>query len=222
MSDCLIVIPARLAATRLPGKPLATIGKAPMIVHVWARACEAGCGPVIVATDALEVAHAVREAGGTAVMTRADHASGSDRVFEAVSSFDPEGKFDVVVNLQGDLPTLDPALAAPLHRGARRGARRHRHHRRGDRPRRGAHRRERREGGRRGRRRRHDTARALFHPRDRAARRGPALPSHRRLCLPARGARTLRQAAAVSARTPRAARAAPRTRSRHAHRRWPR
>jgi 3-deoxy-manno-octulosonate cytidylyltransferase (CMP-KDO synthetase) len=110
MSDCLIVIPARLAATRLPGKPLAAIGKAPMIVHVWARACEAGCGPVIVATDALEVAHAVREAGGCAVMTRVDHASGSDRVFEAVSSFDPAGKFDVVVNLQGDLPTLDPNL----------------------------------------------------------------------------------------------------------------
>ena len=110
MSDCLIVIPARLAATRLPNKPLAAIGKAPMIVHVWARACEAGCGPVIVATDALEVAHAVREAGGSAVMTSEDHQSGSDRVFEAVSSFDPEGKFDIVVNLQGDLPTLDPAL----------------------------------------------------------------------------------------------------------------
>jgi 3-deoxy-manno-octulosonate cytidylyltransferase (CMP-KDO synthetase) len=110
MSDCLIVIPARLAATRLPGKPLAAIGKAPMIVHVWARACEADCGPVIVATDAPEVAHAVREAGGSAVMTRADHVSGSDRVFEAVSSFDPAGKFEVVVNLQGDLPTLDPNL----------------------------------------------------------------------------------------------------------------
>jgi 3-deoxy-manno-octulosonate cytidylyltransferase (CMP-KDO synthetase) len=110
MSDCLIVIPARLAATRLPGKPLATIAKAPMIVHVWARACEAGCGPVIVGTDAPEIAHAVHEAGGAAVMTREDHASGSDRVFEAVSSFDPAGKFAVVVNLQGDLPTLDPAL----------------------------------------------------------------------------------------------------------------
>jgi 3-deoxy-manno-octulosonate cytidylyltransferase (CMP-KDO synthetase) len=110
MSDCLIVIPARLAAARLPGKPLAAIGKAPMIVHVWARACEAGCGPVIVATDAPEVAQAVRDAGGTAVMTREDHTSGSDRVFEAVSSFDPAGKFGVVVNLQGDLPTLDPAL----------------------------------------------------------------------------------------------------------------
>jgi 3-deoxy-manno-octulosonate cytidylyltransferase (CMP-KDO synthetase) len=81
-----------------------------MIVHVWARACEAGCGPVIVATDAPEVAQAVRDAGGTAVMTREDHTSGSDRVFEAVSSFDPAGKFGVVVNLQGDLPTLDPAL----------------------------------------------------------------------------------------------------------------
>ena len=110
MSDCLIVIPARLAASRLPGKPLAAIGKAPMIVHVWARAREAGCGPVIVATDAPEIAHVVREAGGAAVMTRENHGSGSDRVFEAVSTFDPEGKFAVVVNLQGDLPTLDPAL----------------------------------------------------------------------------------------------------------------
>jgi 3-deoxy-manno-octulosonate cytidylyltransferase (CMP-KDO synthetase) len=122
MPDCLIVIPARLAATRLPGKPLAAIGKAPMIVHVWARACEAGCGPVIVATDAPEVAHAVCEAGGEAVMTRADHQSGSDRVFEAVSSFDQAGKFEVVVNLQGDLPTLDPALVrrciAALQEGA--------------------------------------------------------------------------------------------------------
>ena len=110
MRDCLIVIPARLKATRLPGKPLAPIGKAPMIVHVWSRAREAGCGHVIVATDAVEIAHAVREAGGEAVMTREDHASGSDRVFEAVSQVDPGGKFDVVVNLQGDLPTLDPSL----------------------------------------------------------------------------------------------------------------
>ncbi len=107
MTSCLVVIPARLKATRLPGKPLAAIGKAPMIVHVWARACEAGCGPVIVATDAPEIAHVVREAGGTAIMTSDDHQSGSDRVFEAASAYDPEGKFDVVVNLQGDLPTLD-------------------------------------------------------------------------------------------------------------------
>lgn len=122
MSDCLIVIPARLAATRLPGKPLAAIGKAPMIVHVWARAREAGCGPVIIATDAPEIARAVTDAGGTAIMTRDDHQSGSDRVFEAVSTFDPEDKFDVVVNLQGDLPTLDPELVrrciAALQEGA--------------------------------------------------------------------------------------------------------
>jgi 3-deoxy-manno-octulosonate cytidylyltransferase (CMP-KDO synthetase) len=110
MSSCLIVIPARLNATRLPGKPLADIGGEPMIVHVLRRAVEADCGPVLVATDSQSVADAVTEAGGEARLTRADHASGSDRVFEAVSAFDPRGAFDVVVNLQGDLPTLDPHL----------------------------------------------------------------------------------------------------------------
>ena len=112
MSDPLVVIPARLKATRLPGKPLADIGGEPMIVHVLRRALEAGIGPVLVATDAPAVARAVEAAGGLAVMTREDHASGSDRVFEAVEAYDPEGRHDVVVNMQGDLPTIDPLAIA--------------------------------------------------------------------------------------------------------------
>ncbi|MEZ0169584.1 3-deoxy-manno-octulosonate cytidylyltransferase [Microvirga sp. TS319] len=112
MSDPLILIPARLAATRLPNKPLAEIAGEPMIVHVWRRAVEAGIGPVAIATDASEIAEAVTRAGGRAVMTRSDHASGSDRIFEAVEKLDPEGRHDVVVNVQGDLPTVDPAAIA--------------------------------------------------------------------------------------------------------------
>jgi 3-deoxy-manno-octulosonate cytidylyltransferase (CMP-KDO synthetase) len=105
----LIVIPARLASTRLPGKPLAEIHGEAMIVHVWRRAAEAGLGPVVVACAEPEIAAAVRAAGGEALVTEGDHASGSDRVFEAVERLDPAAGHDVVVNLQGDLPTLDPA-----------------------------------------------------------------------------------------------------------------
>lgn len=112
MSDPLILIPARLAATRLPDKPLADIHGVPMIVHVWRRAMEAGIGPVAVATDSEAIAEAVRAAGGTTVMTRADHASGSDRIFEALETLDPDGRHDVVVNVQGDLPTIDPRIIA--------------------------------------------------------------------------------------------------------------
>lgn len=104
------MIPARLAATRLPDKPLAEIAGEAMIVHVWRRACEVGLGPVIVATDDTRIVAAVKAAGGKAVITRTDHASGSDRIFEALEAIDPEGVYDGVVNLQGDLPTLDPAL----------------------------------------------------------------------------------------------------------------
>jgi 3-deoxy-manno-octulosonate cytidylyltransferase (CMP-KDO synthetase) len=115
MSDPLVLIPARLSATRLPNKPLALIGSEPMIVHVWRRAVEAGIGPVAVATDAPEIAEAVALAGGKAVLTRSDHVSGSDRIFEAVEKLDPEGRHDVVVNVQGDLPTIDPrAIAASI------------------------------------------------------------------------------------------------------------
>ena len=89
---------------------MADIGGEPMIVHVWRRAVEADCGPVVVATDAEAVRDAVLAAGGEAVMTSPAHASGSDRVFEAMLACDPAAKLDTVVNLQGDLPTLDPAL----------------------------------------------------------------------------------------------------------------
>lgn len=114
----LVVIPARMQATRLPGKPLADIHGRPMIVHVWQRAVDAAVGRVIVATDDNAIADAIANAGGEAVMTRADHPSGSDRVFEAVTTADPSGVATLIVNLQGDLPTLDPSLVraclAPL------------------------------------------------------------------------------------------------------------
>lgn len=104
--SAIVVIPARLGATRLPNKPLADIAGEPMIVHVWRRAIEAAVGRVVVAVDDERVAEPVRKAGGEAVMTRSDHPSGSDRVFEAVSRVDPAGRHDIIVNLQGDLPTL--------------------------------------------------------------------------------------------------------------------
>ncbi|MGB6341363.1 MAG: 3-deoxy-manno-octulosonate cytidylyltransferase [Xanthobacteraceae bacterium] len=109
MAEVLILIPARLAASRLPGKPLAVIAGEPMIVHVLRRAQAAAIGPVVVATDSAEVAAAVDKAGGRAVMTAAGHASGSDRIFEALGKIDSARRADIVVNVQGDLPTLDPA-----------------------------------------------------------------------------------------------------------------
>jgi 3-deoxy-manno-octulosonate cytidylyltransferase (CMP-KDO synthetase) len=105
----LILIPARLAATRLPAKPLADIGGLPMIVHVMRRAEQACLGPVVVATDSEAIATAVEKADGRAVMTRADHATGSDRIFEALGLVDPERRARIIVNMQGDLPTLAPA-----------------------------------------------------------------------------------------------------------------
>lgn len=105
-----VLIPARMAATRLPGKPLLAIGGVPMIVQVWRRAREADIGPVVVATDEPRIAAAVEAAGGRAVLTRADHPSGTDRIHEALESLDPDGRHDVVVNLQGDLPSVDPRI----------------------------------------------------------------------------------------------------------------
>ena len=104
----LIIIPARMAATRLPGKPLADIHGQPMIVRVLERAKKASSAPVIVATDAQDIADAVNKAGGEAILTRTNHVSGSDRVLEAAQLYDPNGKHDIVVNIQGDLPTLQP------------------------------------------------------------------------------------------------------------------
>ncbi|HLN22741.1 MAG TPA: 3-deoxy-manno-octulosonate cytidylyltransferase [Patescibacteria group bacterium] len=103
-----VVIPARMHATRLPGKPLADIHGEPMIVHVWRRAVAAAVGPVVVACGEQIIADAVIKAGGNAVMTRADHPSGSDRVFEAVQAFDPDGNFNAIINVQGDLPAISP------------------------------------------------------------------------------------------------------------------
>jgi 3-deoxy-manno-octulosonate cytidylyltransferase (CMP-KDO synthetase) len=108
-SSALVAIPARMASTRLPNKPLADIAGAPMIVHVWRRAMEAAVGPVIVACAEPEIADAVRAAGGNAILTDPNHPSGSDRIHEAVGKFDPDGRYGIVVNLQGDLPTMDPS-----------------------------------------------------------------------------------------------------------------
>jgi 3-deoxy-manno-octulosonate cytidylyltransferase (CMP-KDO synthetase) len=104
-----VIIPARMASSRLPGKPLADIGGVPMIVRVWAQAMKAGVGPVIVACAEDEIADAVERAGGHAVLTHPDLPSGSDRVFAALEGVDPEGRYDTVINCQGDLPALDPA-----------------------------------------------------------------------------------------------------------------
>jgi 3-deoxy-manno-octulosonate cytidylyltransferase (CMP-KDO synthetase) len=113
-----ILIPARMESTRLPGKPLADICGKPMIIQVWLRAVASGLGHVVVATDSTAVRQAVEAAGGTVVMTRADHTTGSDRIAEALAIFDPNRNFDCVINVQGDLPTIDPqiirAVAEPL------------------------------------------------------------------------------------------------------------
>lgn len=106
----IILIPARLQSVRLPDKPLADIAGVPMIVHVMRRAEEADLGRVAVACAEREIAEAVTAAGGEAVMTRADHASGSDRIYEALIHLDGDGKHDAVINLQGDLPTVTPDL----------------------------------------------------------------------------------------------------------------
>ncbi|MEK9283091.1 MULTISPECIES: 3-deoxy-manno-octulosonate cytidylyltransferase [unclassified Bradyrhizobium] len=104
----LVLIPARMAATRLPGKPLADIAGLPMIVHVLRRAEAAGIGRVAVATDTDEIASVVTAHGGEAVMTRPTHPSGSDRIHEAMQKLDPDGKAEIVINLQGDFPTITP------------------------------------------------------------------------------------------------------------------
>jgi len=118
MARPLIVIPSRIGATRLPRKPLAEIGGEPMVVHVWRAAIESGVGDVVVATDSLDIAVVIEKAGGRPVMTSSDHPSGSDRVFEAANLVDPSGKIDIIVNVQGDQPVLDPSLirdcVAPL------------------------------------------------------------------------------------------------------------
>ena len=108
VSDTLVLIPARMASVRLPGKPLADIAGKPMIVHVADRAREAEIGRPVVCTDTPEIVEAVRALGHEAVITRADHPSGSDRIWEAVTRIDPEGRARFIVNVQGDLPTIEP------------------------------------------------------------------------------------------------------------------
>lgn len=112
----IILIPARMAATRLPGKPLADIEGAPMIVRVLRQAERAGIGPVAVAAGDAEIVEAVQAAGGTAVLTDPDLPSGSDRIVAALNALDPEGRHDVIINLQGDIPFLDPAVVAATAR----------------------------------------------------------------------------------------------------------
>ncbi len=116
--ETLILIPARMSSTRLPGKPLADIAGKPMIVHVAERANSANLGRVVVATDHEDVAKAVKAHGMEAIMTRADHQSGSDRIYEALTLLDRDRHFEIIVNVQGDLPTIAPheiaAALAPL------------------------------------------------------------------------------------------------------------
>ncbi|ANA13702.1 3-deoxy-manno-octulosonate cytidylyltransferase [Acetobacter oryzifermentans] len=115
MVSSLVVIPARLASTRLPRKPLADIAGRPMVLRVWDAAMAANIGPVVVAAADQEIYDAVTAAGGTAILTDPDLPSGSDRVWQATQAFDPDGKYDVLLNLQGDLPTFEPqALRAVM------------------------------------------------------------------------------------------------------------
>ncbi len=118
MTAALVIIPARLAATRLPRKPLADICGKPMIVRVLEQAQNADIGPVAVACDDRDIFEAVQDCGGRAVMTRSDHASGSDRIYEAAGLVDPDGTHDVILNVQGDVPLIAPeairAAFAPL------------------------------------------------------------------------------------------------------------
>lgn len=112
----LVLIPARMASTRLPGKPLADICGLPMIVQVAQRASAANLGRIVVAVDHADIFNAVRSAGFEAVMTRLDHPSGSDRIFEALAAADPESKVDFIVNVQGDLPTIEPETIRAVFR----------------------------------------------------------------------------------------------------------
>jgi 3-deoxy-manno-octulosonate cytidylyltransferase (CMP-KDO synthetase) len=108
----IVLIPSRLASTRLPNKPLADIHGQPMIVHCLRRAQEAGFVRVAVACGDAAIAEAVMAAGGEAVLTDPAHPSGSDRIFEALQKLDPQGRHDAVINLQGDLPAIDPKVIA--------------------------------------------------------------------------------------------------------------
>ena len=105
----IILIPTRLAAARLPRKPLADIAGSPMILHVWRHAVAAEVGPVVVASGDREIADIVEREGGRAVLTDPDLPTGSGRIHAAIAALDPEGRHDAVINVQGDMPMLDPA-----------------------------------------------------------------------------------------------------------------
>ncbi|VAW03285.1 3-deoxy-manno-octulosonate cytidylyltransferase [hydrothermal vent metagenome] len=107
-SNTIIIVPSRMASARLPGKPLADICGMPMIVQVWHRAKQAKIGKVLVAAAEDEIANTVRLAGGDAILTDANLPSGSDRVAQALAMRDVERRYEYIVNLQGDLPTIDP------------------------------------------------------------------------------------------------------------------
>ena len=112
----LIIIPARLESTRLPNKPLADINGEPMIAHVYKRAKEANIAKVIVAAGNVEIKEVIENIGGEAILTNPDHASGSDRIYEALNMYDKESEFDIIVNLQGDLPNIHKdALSKIIH-----------------------------------------------------------------------------------------------------------
>src|SRR5258706_11189994 len=120
--NAIVVIPARMASKRLPGKPLADIAGEAMIVRVWRQAVKAGIGPVLVAAADEVIVAAVERAGGRAVLTDPDLPSGSGRGHEALERDDPERRFDAIINLQGDLPALDPKtgrIVAATFRGNR-------------------------------------------------------------------------------------------------------
>lgn len=118
-----LLIPARMASTRLPAKPLADIAGLPMIVRVWQQARDAGLGPVVVAAGEAQIVAVIQSHGGVAVLTNPDLPSGSDRIWAALQTIDPTSRHDVVVNLQGDLPALDPQqIKTVVHALARSGA----------------------------------------------------------------------------------------------------
>jgi 3-deoxy-manno-octulosonate cytidylyltransferase (CMP-KDO synthetase) len=102
-----IIIPARLAAIRLPNKPLIDINGEPMILHVWRRACDSNLGKVIVATDSIDIQNIIKNNGGVSLLTSSEHHSGTDRIFEALEQYDKSDEIKYIINLQGDLPTID-------------------------------------------------------------------------------------------------------------------
>ena len=107
MSQTLTIIPARYASARLPGKPLIDIAGKPMIIRVFEQAKNANLGKIIVATDDERIKEVIENFGGEAILTSKQHASGTDRIYEALSKIDPEGKYDRILNLQGDVPLIE-------------------------------------------------------------------------------------------------------------------